>query len=128
MSESILCLALAIFHEARGEPIRGQKMVAEVVLNRTKHPNYPNSVCSVVKQPRQFSWVNKNVSLSNPPKIIYTNVQAQKSWEQAKEIARSQLKNKTNYTNGAVYFNTTRLGVRYKTKTTPCRVGNHIFY
>lgn len=128
MTESLLCLALAIFHEARGEPIKGQKAVAEVVLNRTNHPSFPQTVCGVVKQPRQFSWVNKNVSLSNPPPIIYKNVQAQESWAQAKKIAQEQLDKPTSYTQGAVFFNTNRLGVRFKTNTRPCRIGNHVFY
>ena len=42
------CLAEAMYYEARGEGIDGQKAVAEVVLQRTRNRNYGNTVCSVV--------------------------------------------------------------------------------
>lgn len=44
------CLAQAIFYEARSEPENGQRAVAQVVLNRVRHPAWPNSVCGVVYQ------------------------------------------------------------------------------
>lgn len=54
------CLAKAVYFEARGEPEAGKVAVAEVVLNRVAHPDYPDSVCGVVEQARgggcQFSW------------------------------------------------------------------------
>ena len=42
------CLAEAMYHEARGEGVDGQKAVAEVVLQRTRNRNYGNTVCAVV--------------------------------------------------------------------------------
>ena len=53
------CLSLAIYKEARGESILGQQLVAKVILNRVKDPSFPNSVCKVVFQPKQFSWYNQ---------------------------------------------------------------------
>jgi spore germination cell wall hydrolase CwlJ-like protein len=44
------CLAAAIYFEARGEPLRGQIAVAQVVLNRAFSGKYPNTVCGVVYQ------------------------------------------------------------------------------
>jgi len=44
------CLADAIYFEARGEPVRGQIAVAQVVLNRVFSGKYPNTVCGVVYQ------------------------------------------------------------------------------
>ncbi len=44
------CLATAIYFEARGESIRGQFAVAEVILNRVDSPLYPRTVCRVVHQ------------------------------------------------------------------------------
>jgi spore germination cell wall hydrolase CwlJ-like protein len=44
------CLATAIYYEARGEPVNGQKAVAQVVLNRVDDKRYPNTVCGVVFQ------------------------------------------------------------------------------
>ena len=51
------CLAGAIYFEARGEPLEGQLAVAEVVLNRVASGEYPESICEVVTQPAQFSFV-----------------------------------------------------------------------
>lgn len=50
------CLRDAIYFEARGETLRGQFAVAEVILNRVDSPRYPRSVCGVVKQSCQFSY------------------------------------------------------------------------
>lgn len=44
------CLTQAVYFEARGETVRGQAAVAQVVLNRVKHPAFPKSVCAVVFQ------------------------------------------------------------------------------
>lgn len=51
------CLAVAVYFEAQGEPIEGQLAVAEVVLNRAASGEYPKSICEVVTQPAQFSFV-----------------------------------------------------------------------
>ena len=52
------CLASAVYFEARGESLEGQLAVAEVVLNRTQSGRYPSTICGVVTQPWQFSFVN----------------------------------------------------------------------
>jgi Cell Wall Hydrolase len=44
------CLTQAVYFEARGETLRGQAAVAQVVLNRVKHPAFPKTVCAVVFQ------------------------------------------------------------------------------
>lgn len=51
------CLASAVYFEAQGEPLEGQLAVAEVVLNRAASGEYPESICAVVTQPAQFSFV-----------------------------------------------------------------------
>jgi N-acetylmuramoyl-L-alanine amidase len=61
---SALCLTLAIYHEARGEPLTGQYLVGQVVLNRAAHPKYPDDICAVVFQPYQFSFTSlKSLSM-----------------------------------------------------------------
>ena len=47
-ARALECLTSAIYYEAAQEPTDGQRAVAQVVLNRVKHPAFPNSVCSVV--------------------------------------------------------------------------------
>ena len=44
------CLTDAVYYEARGETAAGQAAVAQVVLNRVRHPGFPKSVCAVVFQ------------------------------------------------------------------------------
>jgi spore germination cell wall hydrolase CwlJ-like protein len=51
------CLAGAVYFEARGEPIEGQLAVAEVVINRARSGIYPASLCQVVTQKAQFSFI-----------------------------------------------------------------------
>jgi hypothetical protein len=61
--QDLLCLALNDYWEARGEATRGRVAVAQVVLNRTRDPRYPDTICGVVTENRsqkaglcQFSW------------------------------------------------------------------------
>lgn len=51
------CLTEALYFEARGEPIEGQYAVAEVILNRVDHTNFPDTLCGVINQGtgRQFA-------------------------------------------------------------------------
>nr|WP_316657130.1 cell wall hydrolase [uncultured Gellertiella sp.] len=51
------CLADAIYFEARGEALRGQAAVAQVVLNRVRNPAYPDTICGVVYQNKD--WTNQ---------------------------------------------------------------------
>jgi len=60
--DELNCLALNIYHEARGEPLAGQFAVAYVTMNRVVSARYPSSVCSVVWQHRQFSWTQDGKS------------------------------------------------------------------
>ena len=53
------CLAKAVYFEARGEPLEGQLAVAEVVMNRAASGRYPGTLCEVITQPWQFSFIQK---------------------------------------------------------------------
>ena len=50
MLPELMCLALAVYYEARSEPLMGQVAVAEVVLNRAEDSRYPDTACEVVTQ------------------------------------------------------------------------------
>ncbi len=52
-----MCLVKAIYFEARSETLEGQLAVAEVILNRTTSGLYPTTICGVVTQPAQFSFI-----------------------------------------------------------------------
>lgn len=55
--DDVRVLALNMYHEARGEGPDGMLMVAEVTMNRVASTRYPNTICDVVYQRSQFSWV-----------------------------------------------------------------------
>jgi N-acetylmuramoyl-L-alanine amidase len=56
---TLLCLSAVVHYEARGEPLEGKVAVASVVMNRVESGKFPDTVCKVVSQPRQFSWFHK---------------------------------------------------------------------
>ncbi|HWH22063.1 MAG TPA: cell wall hydrolase [Allosphingosinicella sp.] len=74
------CLASAVYFEARGEKIEGQLAVAEVVLNRVASKKYPNTICEVVEQPWQFSFVNATGSIPDADR-------SSKAWKKAVAIS-----------------------------------------
>lgn len=49
MNTALMCMAMAIYFEARSEPVEGQYKVAEVIMNRVNSPKYPMDPCGVVK-------------------------------------------------------------------------------
>lgn len=55
---AVTCLALNIYHEDRGGDIMSQMMVAQVTMNRVESSRYPDTVCGVVYDHKQFSWTN----------------------------------------------------------------------
>ena len=57
-SGDLYLLARLISAEARGEPYLGQVAVGAVVLNRVKHPSFPNSISGVIYQPGAFSCLD----------------------------------------------------------------------
>ena len=72
METALVCLALNLYHESRGEPISAQVAVAETTLNRVNSKHYPDTVCGVVTQSGggscSFSWFCDG--LSDRPKDL----------------------------------------------------------
>ena len=54
--QDIICLAKNIYFEANNQSYVGQQAIAWVTLNRVYSGNYPNNICDVVFQYKQFSW------------------------------------------------------------------------
>lgn len=56
---ALLCLSMAIYHEARSEPLLDQIGVGWVIVNRSNSGIYPSDICEVLTQPNQFpfKWV-----------------------------------------------------------------------
>ena len=88
------CLARNIYHEARGASRLDERAVAHVTINRRESLRFPQTICGVVRQPGQFSWVGRSSRISDPV-----------SWDRAKRTAEAALSgNSSDPTHGATYF------------------------
>ena len=116
LQSAILCLALTIYFEARGEIDAGKFAVAQVVINRANERN--TTICHEVFRPGQFSWTR------TPYRIPPAN---NKSWVAALKIAKAALNKKPILR--STFFQQRQL----KTKHTQhlhleVIIGNHAFY
>ncbi|MBW8882462.1 MAG: cell wall hydrolase [Asticcacaulis sp.] len=121
------CLTQAVYYEARGEGIDGMRAVAQVILNRVRHPAYPKSICNVVYQGAymrtscQFSFVCDG-SMGRPLEGW--------AWRRAKDVANAALGGYVMSTIGtATNFHTTGVHPAWAgTMDRVTQVGNHVFY
>ena len=114
------CLAGAVYFESKGEPLLGQLAVAEVILNRAKSGRFPSSVCGVVFQPSQFSFVRGG---SLPP----IN-KSSRAWREA--VAISTIATEKSWSSGvgkALFFHADHVSPGWRL-TRVAALGNHIFY
>lgn len=122
LTGDMLCLAQAIYFEARGEPIEGQLAVGQVIINRTESRHYPADYCSVVAQPAQFSFVKRGV-IPRPDT-------GSPAWARAKAIA--QIAHRALWPSeagDALYFHATYVKPRWaRRKTALARIDTHVFY
>ena len=85
-----MCLAAAIFFEARDQPHDGMRAVAEVVMTRVESPRWPDTICGVVYQRKQFSFTHDG--LSDDYKGYDGNMFDSQAIVIAEEIANSYIK------------------------------------
>jgi len=121
--DEVETLALNMYHEARGEGEIGMQLVGEVTLNRVEHDLFPDNICDVVYQRRQFSWtMNEN----HTPKET-------DAFETAIEIAEGLVNNdidllETDATYFLNPFAVTSLPRWARQFEETERHGNHVFY
>lgn len=130
LTAAITCLALNVYHEARGEPLMGQVAVALVTMNRAADD--PSKVCSVVTERKQFSWTNGLVVKINgmpllKPAGMPTNEAA---WNRALGVAQVVLSGwMIDVTHGANFYHATRVSPNWRSAMGQTKViGKHIFY
>lgn len=124
ISASALCLGVTLFKEARGEPLATQIAVAQVVMARREEMQ--TTVCKVIKQPRQFSWVRHGQIKAHPQTQTEQKALVQ-AFTVAKRVLCKQLR--SNKLRGKyLFFNSAHLGKRYKTHQLPVRIGRLLFY
>jgi spore germination cell wall hydrolase CwlJ-like protein len=116
--KDIDCLAKAMWHEARGEPLEGKIAVGEVILNRTKSESYPKTICKVIKQNGQFSFVENGYIPEIPSKDRNT----------FKKLALRIVRSKTHdHARGALFFHANYVKPNWGYRIT-AKIGTHIFY
>jgi len=121
------CLTEAIYFEARGEPLRGQVAVAEVILNRVDSARYPDSVCGVVNQGTgrlyqcQFTYTCDGAA---------ETIREPGAWARSGKIARLMLDGAPRVlTDGATHYHTDAVNPRWASRLPhTVTIGVHRFY
>ncbi len=123
---SAICLTTAIYYEAASESDDGQRAVAQVILNRVRHPSWPNTVCGVVYQGSdgpvcQFSYACDG-AMARRPQLA--------QWIRASRIAREALAGYVYAPVGAsTFYHTPQVNPAWNKKMIVSHViGNHIFF
>ena len=114
---SFRCMMETLYHEARGEGVQGIEAVASVVMNRARQAN--KSVCSVVYERKQFSWVfvtkDKRMKGNIMDVLVVTN-----------KALNGYL---VDITGGATHYHATYVKPRWaKHLKRTVKIINHIFY
>lgn len=113
------CLAVGVYYEAKSEPLAGQLAVADVIINRTQSGRFPKSICSVITQRGQFSFV-RGGKLPTPP--------ANAQWRKALAVAKVAQKDLWESPAGnALYFHARYVKPSWN-RARVATVGNHVFY
>lgn len=115
MDSAVRCVAMAVYHEARGEPVRGQRAVADVVVNRARSGRWGRSPCSVVDAPYQFT--NRWRWSAPSPGVA--------AWDRAIGIARDAVAGVTSVSSRLLNFRAASMGAASRSFV---RVGNHVFW
>lgn len=121
------CLSEALYFEARGESVKGQFAVAEVIMNRVKSTRFPDDVCGVINQGtgRKFAC-----------QFTYTcdghaeTIHEPRAFERVGKVARLVLDGRAPaVTNGATHYHTTAVRPKWsRVYTRTARIGVHVFY
>lgn len=127
-AEQKFCLQQNIYFESRNQSELGQRAVAWVTLNRVDDSRYPDTICDVVWQRKQFSWTHDGKS-----DVPGDNILEQRAWKNAGYIMESVLfdyyqdKNKT--VGHAVMFHADYVSPYWKgSYVEVTTIDNHIFY
>jgi spore germination cell wall hydrolase CwlJ-like protein len=116
------CLATAVYFEARGEALEGQLAVARVVMNRAASGKYPSTWCATVKQPSQFSFVQRG----RFPAID----SGSDAWRKAQAITRLAMSNAVpSLSTDVLWYHANYVAPSWGRRLTRVsQIGAHIFY
>lgn len=124
LDEQARCIAVAVYHEARGESLEGQLAVARVIMNRAASGKYPSSWCGTVKQPWQFSFVNPRTG-----QFPYTDTECD-AWRKAVGVTRLAIANAVpTLSNDVLWYHADYVAPSWGRRLSRVqKIGTHIFY
>ncbi|WP_299844783.1 cell wall hydrolase [uncultured Roseovarius sp.] len=121
------CLAEALYFEARGESVKGQFAVAEVILNRVDSPRFPDTVCDVINQGTGRKYQCQFTYTCDGFKEIINEPRAFKRVGKVAKMMVSGAPRKL--TDGATFYHTRAVNPRWSRKfTRTTSIGQHHFY
>jgi N-acetylmuramoyl-L-alanine amidase len=128
--ESLQCLALNIYYEARGEPGAGQLAVGEVTMNRVRSGIYPPTVCEVVYQKNWDPLRRRFVGAFSWTEFDHVPPPRGNEWEHAWTAAENVYFGRHAATlEGATLYHAARIRPSWARNREPvARVGRHVFY
>jgi len=116
------CLAMNIYQEGRSEPAQGKLAIAAVTLNRVASRHYPDTICGVVWQAKQFSWTGL--------KTKYQVIKNHEAWVNALQIAGMFMHGaKWDGIGDAKHYHTKTVQPKWSnSERVVAQIGNHLFY
>jgi spore germination cell wall hydrolase CwlJ-like protein len=137
-SDDSYCLALNIYHEARGEDLDGMMAVGNVTMNRLMSERFPGSICGVVFQGmHRQNWKNESVPKRDQCHFSWycdgksDEPTDHRAWASAVMLAQMLLTSPdyVDITNGATHYHTTGVKPWWCKDMKPLgTIGNHVFY
>jgi spore germination cell wall hydrolase CwlJ-like protein len=119
--KNIECLAKNIYFEARSESQVGQIAVANVTMNRSQDPDFPDNICDVVYEKKQFSWTNSSKKKSPKDKKVYREI-----YKLAEDVYYSRI---VDITEGALFYHSDDVKPYWvKSMEKIASIDGHIFY
>ena len=135
LAESLICLALNVYHEAKNQSFMGQVAVAQVVMNRVKDARYPNTVCDVVKQAETYKY-KPTIPIKNRCQFSWycdgksDKPEEPKAWRDAMHVANGVYNGHIgDFVEGATHYHAYYVNPSWaKVKQYVLRIDDHIFY
>ena len=135
LAESLICLALNVYHEAKNQSFMGQVAVAQVVMNRVKDERYPNTVCDVVKQAQTYKY-KPTIPIKNKCQFSWycdgksDKPEEPKAWRDAMHVANGVYNGHIgDFVEGATHYHAYYVNPSWaKVKKYVLRIDDHIFY
>lgn len=124
------CLALNVYHEARGEPRTGQLAVGEVTMNRVRSARYPDDVCEVVFEKRWDRLRGRYVGAFSWTELERKREFDQRAWKQAWSVANTiYYKDRDPLVEGALFYHAKHIEPSWaRKKKQIAQIGRHVFY